>query len=138
MDPGHPPARMGCHSMEDVPRQRGTSSNYLIVYGIWFLKSSRFFKLLLHRRVAPCEFLDGQVFGLVVGEPEVVLRAEECLLDFLEVVDGFVDFLDGFPELFAGQAEVFSEFVLEFKQSVLEVGHVDALASCDFKLLAEL
>ena len=38
---------------------------------------------------------------------------------------------------FANSPEVFSEFVLEFKQSVLEIGHVDALASCDFKLLAE-
>ena len=66
-------------------------------------EKTRLLELLLHCRVSPCKLLDGQVFCLVVGEPEVVLRADERLLDFLEVVDGLVNLIDGFFELLAGK-----------------------------------
>ena len=42
------------------------------------------FKLGLHCGVLVCEFLDGQGFRLVVGQAEVVLRAEKGVLGFLE------------------------------------------------------
>ena len=54
------------------------------------------------------------------------------------MVDGLVNFLDCLFELFACKSIVPAELVLEIKQLVLEVGHVDALTSCDSEFLPKL
>ena len=47
------------------------------------------FKLGGHRGVAPCELLDRQVVGLVVGQAQIVGRLVQRFLGFFQVLDGF-------------------------------------------------
>ncbi len=73
------------------------------------------------------EFFDGDVLGFVVGEAEVVLRADECFFCFLEVVDRLIDFVDGGLEFFEGEVVVTGEGAFEGIQFLLKVGDVDTL-----------
>src|SRR4051812_47893199 len=70
-------------------------------------------ELRLHGLVAPGELLDGEASRLVVGEPEVVLRAQQTLLHLLQAIDGGVDVLDGGVELALGEVVVPAEARLE-------------------------
>ena len=45
-------------------------------------------KLGSHRRVAACQLLDRYVLRLVVCKTQVAICAKQCVLGFLQVVDG--------------------------------------------------
>lgn len=70
-------------------------------------------KLGLHSGIATRESLDGKVVCLVVGKAQVVLRADEGILDLLEMGNGLVYLVNGCLELLAGKAVVAPEGILE-------------------------
>ena len=72
--------------------------------------SSSLVEQFRHGGIASCQFLNGQCFSFVVGQAQVVLAANERILDFLQVRNGLVNLLDGGLELLAGKAIVPAEF----------------------------
>jgi len=84
-------------------------------------------ELGFHCRVASGEFFNGDVLGLVVGEAEVAVGAEEGLFGLLQVVDRLVDFVDRGLELFAGEVVVAGKPSFKGVQFLFKVGDVDAL-----------
>ena len=66
--------------------------------------------------------------GLVICQPEVVLRAEQIVLNLLQMLDGLIDLVDGGHELAIGEFDVTAELVLEVRECPLEVGYVYLLA----------
>ena len=66
----------------------------------------QFVEFGFHCGVPPGEFFDSDVLGLVVGEAEVAVGAEEGVFGLLQVVDRLVDFVDRGLELFASEVVV--------------------------------
>ena len=95
-------------------------SRFLDLWYIFLPVLTSLVELSLHRGVATGEALDGKVVGLVVGKAQVVLRADEGLLDFLEMGNGLVYLVDGGLELLAGKAVVAPEGILEGFQTPTE------------------
>ena len=75
-------------------------------------------KLCRHRGVAPCELLDRQIIGLVVGQAQIVGGLVQRFLGFFQVLDRIVNAFDGLFKAFGGQAPIAPKRRLEF----VEVG----------------
>ncbi len=84
-------------------------------------------KLGRHRRVAPCELLDRQVVGLVVGQAQIVGRLVQRFLGFFQVLDRFVNAPNSFFKALRGQARIAAKRRLEFVQLGFELGDVHVL-----------
>lgn len=63
-------------------------------YFLWLGRALQGVEFRLHGGVAVGELFDGDVLGLVVGEAQVVLGAEECLFHLLHLLDGLIDILN--------------------------------------------
>lgn len=87
----------------------------------------KFCELGCHRRVAPRQLLDRHVLRLVVGKAQVPVSAQQCVLGFLQVVDGLVDLIDGFFEAVGCQVVVPRERGLERFEFAFEVRDVNVL-----------
>lgn len=91
------------------------------------LVGSGFFELLGHGGVTLSEALNSEILSFVVGEAEVVLRAEEVFFSLLEVLDGLVDLFDGSLEFAASEVVIASEALFESFHILFKMRDVNIL-----------
>lgn len=58
----------------------------MIVLTVLSVVTTCLLEFVFHGRIVPCELFDGQFFGFVVCEPQVVFRAEKSFFYFLQMV----------------------------------------------------